>query len=89
MPGFVDCHIHFPQTEVIAAYGEQLLEWLNKYTFPAEGKFKDKTHAKTMAEQFLNELLRAGTTTALGFWHSAINSQWMLFLRPVKNAICA
>jgi len=67
MPGFVDCHIHFPQTEVIAAYGEQLLEWLNKYTFPAEGKFKDKTHAKTMAEQFLNELLRAGTTTALVF----------------------
>ena len=67
MPGFVDCHIHFPQTEVIAAYGEQLLEWLNKYTFPAESKFKDKTHAKTMAEQFLNELLRAGTTTALVF----------------------
>ncbi|MDA7744933.1 guanine deaminase [bacterium] len=67
MPGFVDCHIHFPQTEVIAAYGEQLLEWLNKYTFPAEGKFKDKTYAKTMAEQFLNELLRAGTTTALVF----------------------
>ena len=58
MPGFVDCHIHFPQTEVIAAYGEQLLQWLNKYTFPSEGKFKDKTHAKTMAEQFLNELLR-------------------------------
>ena len=51
MPGFVDCHIHFPQTEVIAAYGEQLLQWLNKYTFPAESKFKDKTHAKTMAEQ--------------------------------------
>lgn len=67
MPGFVDCHIHFPQTEVIAAYGEQLLQWLNKYTFPAEGKFKDKTYAKTMAEQFLNELLRAGTTTALVF----------------------
>jgi len=67
MPGFVDTHIHFPQTEVIAAYGEQLLQWLNKYTFPAEGKFKDKTYAKTMAEQFLNELLRAGTTTALVF----------------------
>lgn len=67
MPGFVDTHIHFPQTEVIAAYGKQLLQWLEKYTFPAESKFKDKTYAKTMAEQFLNELLRAGTTTALVF----------------------
>lgn len=67
MPGFVDTHIHFPQTEVIAAYGEQLLQWLNKYTFPAESKFKDKTYAKNIAEQFLNELLRAGTTTALVF----------------------
>ena len=67
MPGFVDCHIHFPQTEVIAAYGEQLLQWLDKYTFPAESKFKDKAYAKTMAELFLNELLRAGTTTALVF----------------------
>jgi guanine deaminase len=67
MPGFVDSHIHFPQTEVIAAYGEQLLQWLNKYTFPAESKFKDKTYAKAMAEKFLDELLRAGTTTALVF----------------------
>ena len=67
MPGFVDSHIHFPQTEVIAAYGEQLLQWLNKYTFPAESKFEDTTYAKDMAEQFLDELLRAGTTTALVF----------------------
>ena len=67
LPGFVDTHIHYPQTEIIAAYGEQLLEWLDKYTFPTEKKFEDKTYARDIAEKFLNELLRAGTTTALVF----------------------
>ena len=67
LPGFVDTHIHYPQTEIIAAYGEQLLQWLEKYTFPTERKFKDPAYARKIAEQFLNELLRVGTTTALVF----------------------
>lgn len=67
LPGFVDTHIHYPQTEIIAAYGERLLQWLNKYTFPTERKFEDKTYARNIADKFLNELLRAGTTTALVF----------------------
>src|SRR5690606_7755848 len=41
VPGFVDGHVHYPQTEMIAAYGEQLLEWLERYTFPAERRFRD------------------------------------------------
>lgn len=67
MPGFVDAHIHYPQTEMIGAYGEQLLEWLEKYTFPTERQFADKDYARGIAERFLDELLRAGTTTALVF----------------------
>ena len=67
LPGFVDTHIHYPQTEIIAAYGEQLLQWLEKYTFPTERKFKDPAYARKIADQFLNELLRVGTTTALVF----------------------
>ena len=67
MPGFVDTHIHYPQTEMVAAYGEQLLEWLNTYTFPTERKFEDETHASKIANIFLDELLRSGTTTALVF----------------------
>lgn len=67
MPGFIDTHIHFPQTEMIAAYGEQLLEWLIKYTFPTEQKFQDKDYAQKVAAIFLEELLRNGTTTALVF----------------------
>lgn len=67
LPGFIDTHIHFPQTEMIAAYGEQLLEWLNQYTFPTERKFKDHDYAQEVAKIFLDELLRHGTTTALVF----------------------
>lgn len=67
MPGFIDTHIHFPQTEMIAAYGEQLLEWLHQYTFPTEGKFKDRDYAQKVASFFLDELLKNGTTTALVF----------------------
>jgi guanine deaminase len=67
IPGLIDTHIHFPQMEMIAAYGEQLLEWLNQYTYPTERKFKDKTYAQKVANLFLKELLRNGTTTALVF----------------------
>jgi guanine deaminase len=67
MPGFIDTHIHYPQTAMVAAYGEQLLEWLSKYTFPTEAKFKDKNYAEEIATIFLDELLKNGTTTALVF----------------------
>ncbi|MFZ3183268.1 MAG: guanine deaminase [Pseudomonas sp.] len=66
-PGFIDTHIHFPQTGMIASYGEQLLDWLNTYTFPTEQQFADKAHAAEVASIFLKELLRNGTTTALVF----------------------
>ena len=65
MPGFVDCHVHYPQTEIVAAYGEQLLEWLQTYIFPTERTFADPEKARQVAEIFLDELLRNGTTTAL------------------------
>ncbi|RUM48866.1 MAG: guanine deaminase [Marinomonas sp.] len=67
VPGFVDTHIHYPQSDMIASYGEQLLDWLNNYTFPEESKFADKQYASDVAERFLAELLRNGTTTALVF----------------------
>lgn len=67
MPGFIDTHIHYPQVDVIASYGEQLLDWLNNYTFPTEIQFEDPEFAKETAEFFLDELLKNGTTTALVF----------------------
>jgi guanine deaminase len=65
VPGFIDLHLHFPQMEIIAAYGEQLLQWLEKYTFPTERKFQDRAYAEKVASIFIEELLRNGTTTAV------------------------
>jgi guanine deaminase len=67
MPGFIDTHIHYAQTDVIASGGRQLLDWLEDYTFPAERRFADAAHSASVAEFFLDELLRNGTTTALVF----------------------
>ena len=67
VPGFVDSHLHYPQTDIIASHGSQLLEWLEKYTFPAEGRFHDEAHALEAAVFFVNELLRNGTTSGMVF----------------------
>jgi len=67
LPGFIDTHIHYPQTDVIASGGRQVLDWLEDYTFPAERKFADASHAQEVAEFFLDELARNGTTTAMVF----------------------
>jgi guanine deaminase len=65
--GFIDAHIHFPQVQVIASWGAQLIDWLNTYTFPAEIAFGDPAHAERMARCFLDALIRHGTTTAAAF----------------------
>lgn len=67
VPGFIDTHTHYPQSEIIAAYGHQLIQWLDKYAFPVEAKFADKNYACAISQFFLTELLRNGTTTALIF----------------------
>ena len=66
-PGFIDTHIHLPQTGMIGSYGERLLDWLNTYTFPCEQQFADPAHSAQVADIFIKELLRNGTTTALVF----------------------
>lgn len=67
IPGMIDTHIHLPQTEMVGAYGEQLLTWLTEYAFPTEKKFADEAYGKEISKRFLDELLRNGTTTALVF----------------------
>ena len=67
LPGFVDTHVHSPQLDVIASYGTELLEWLNTYTFPAEGRHGDPVVAAAGAERFLDALLAHGTTSAVVF----------------------
>jgi guanine deaminase len=67
VPGFIDAHVHYPQTERIASHGEHLLAWLERHIFPAEAAFTDRAHADDIAAFFLDELLRNGTTSALVF----------------------
>ncbi len=67
VPGLIDTHVHYPQCEVIAAYGAQLLTWLEQHTYPAEARFGERAHAERVAAFFLDELLRCGTTTAMVF----------------------
>ncbi|MCW5625649.1 MAG: guanine deaminase [Burkholderiales bacterium] len=67
VPGFVDCHVHYAQLEMVGSAGRPLLEWLEQFTFPAELAFGDERHAERVAAQFLNELQRNGTTTAAVF----------------------
>ena len=58
MPGFIDTHIHYPQTEIIGSYGRQLIDWLNEYTFSVEKNFNDREYAQNIARLFIKELLK-------------------------------
>ncbi|MCE1229784.1 MAG: guanine deaminase [Firmicutes bacterium] len=67
VPGFVDTHIHYPQTAILAAYSGQVLEWLEQSAFPEEERFAEEAYARRVADVFLKELFRNGTTTASVF----------------------
>jgi len=64
LPGFVDTHVHFPQTRVIGRAGAPLLEWLERTIFPEEARFRDADHARAVGAEFVAALAAAGTTTA-------------------------
>jgi guanine deaminase len=84
MPGFIDTHVHYPQYKVIASYGASLIDWLNKYTFIEEQKFSDETYAAKVADLFLDELIKNGTTTAMTFCTSHKQSVDIFFTAAEK-----
>lgn len=71
VPGFIDGHIHFPQTRVLGAYGEQLLPWLQMWIYPEELKYKDRNYAREGAKHFFDNILAGGTTTCQAFTSSS------------------
>ena len=79
LPGFIDGHVHFPQTRVIGAFGEHLLPWLQKWVFPEEIKFKDRAYAREAAGRFFDNLLASGTTTCQAFTTTASAATEELF----------
>lgn len=73
-PGFIDLHLHYPQTDIIGSPADGLLPWLERYTFPQEARFVDPAHAAEVATFFFDELQRHGVTTALSFATSHVAS---------------
>ncbi|WP_368187026.1 guanine deaminase [Aestuariibius sp. HNIBRBA575] len=65
--GFVDAHMHYPQTAMIASWGKRLIDWLNTYTFPEEKRFADPDYAADIAGRTLDLALAHGTTTLTSF----------------------
>jgi guanine deaminase len=65
--GFVDAHVHYPQTAIIASWGKRLIDWLNTYTFPEEMRFADRAYADTIANRYLDLVLQRGTTTVCSY----------------------
>lgn len=86
-PGFVDMHVHYPQTDVIGSPAEGLLPWLENYTFPHEKRFVAQGYAAQVAEFFLDELLRNGVTTALAFATSHPQSVDALFTEARRRQL--
>ncbi len=85
LPGLIDPHIHFPQLQVIASWGRQLLDWLETYTFPAEAEFADPAHAAAMARRFCDRLAAHGTTTVAAFCASHPASAEALFAEAARR----
>jgi len=86
-PGFVDMHIHFPQTDIIGAPADGLLPWLENYTFPAESRFAEPAHSAEVSEVFFDELMRNGVTTALTFATSHVASVDAFFNAAQKRQL--
>uniref|UniRef100_UPI002AFF2A3A amidohydrolase family protein n=1 Tax=Devosia sp. TaxID=1871048 RepID=UPI002AFF2A3A len=85
LPGFIDMHLHYVQSQMIASYAGSLLEWLNTYTFFEEQKFSRQGHAGAIAAQFYDELIRNGTTTAVAYCSSHPNSVDAYFAEAEKR----
>ncbi|MEO1365374.1 MAG: amidohydrolase family protein, partial [Pseudomonadota bacterium] len=66
-PGFVDAHVHYPQTAMIASWGKRLIDWLNTYTFPEEMRFGDPAYAADIAGRYLDLALAHGTTSMASY----------------------
>lgn len=65
--GFIDAHVHYPQTAIIASWGKRLIDWLNSYTFPEEMRFGNPAYAEVIANRYLDLALANGTTTMCSY----------------------
>jgi guanine deaminase len=85
LPGFIDGHTHFPQTRVVAAFGQQLLGWLEEWIFPEELKYTNREYAQEGADHFFDGTLAAGTTTCQAFTTSSPVSTEVFFEEATRR----
>ena len=78
-PGFVDTHLHYPQTRVIGSASGPLLDWLDRTIFPEEERFQDEVYARRVAVEFVERCLSAGTTTVSAYSTSDPRATEILF----------
>ena len=87
LPGLVDTHVHFPQVRVIGALGMPLLDWLDRCALPEEARMADADYARAVAAEFVDGLIRAGTTTALVFGAHFASAVDCLFERAAASGL--
>ena len=81
----MDSHVHYPQMEMVGSYGEQLVQWLGKYTIPTERKLSDREYADKIVNLYLDELIKHGTTSAAIFATISPNSTDALFTAALER----
>jgi guanine deaminase len=89
VPGFVDAHVHYPQTRIIGRATGPLLRWLERSVFPEEARFLKPSYARVVADEFVDRLLAAGTTTAAVFSSSSARATGVLFARLAARGLRA
>ena len=87
--GFIDAHVHYPQTAIIASWGKRLIDWLESYTFPEEARFGDGQYAREIAARFLDLSLAHGTTTSVSFCTSHRESVAAYFSEAARRGLRA
>ncbi|WP_164016447.1 guanine deaminase [Pyxidicoccus trucidator] len=89
LPGFVDTHIHFPQTRMIGSASGPLLTWLERSVFPEEGRFRERAYAEQVAVEFCDALIAQGTTSASIFSSSHPEATDALFAELSRRGLRA
>ena len=87
LPGMVDTHVHYPQVRVIGALGMPLLQWLDECALPEEARLESIDYARQVADEFVQGLVSAGTTTALVFGSHFASAVDALFERVASAGL--
>ena len=86
IPGLSDLHLHAPQYAFAGLYmDEELLEWLEKHTFPEEAKYGDMEYADK-AYSILADDLRRGATTRVSVFGTIHTDSVLLLMEKLEEA---